>query len=162
MNCDADVMRYVGNGTAWTSPLAEFLPQQERALARAKAGNYGAVSVFARNSEEFLGLCWLAPSPHLEGETELGYRYVKAAWGHGYATEAAKAVTDVGFRNPTLTKIMGLARSENLASQHVLGKLGFRYIRDMFVEKIGFRLQVYVLERGDWDQTKGQACTTAT
>ncbi|MDO9249043.1 MAG: GNAT family N-acetyltransferase, partial [Phenylobacterium sp.] len=52
--------------------------------------------------ETFLG--WV--SLRVEGdEAELGYRLTPAAWGRGYATEAARALVALGFRQLGLARI---------------------------------------------------------
>jgi RimJ/RimL family protein N-acetyltransferase len=59
---------------------------------------------------------------------ELGYYFGRAAWGKGYATEAAAAVLAWGFDDVGLDRIVAVARPFNHASKRVLGKLVFRYV----------------------------------
>ncbi len=64
------------------------------------------------------------------GEAEIGYWIGKPWWGNGYATEAARTLMqhcfrDVGFRQLTCGHFI-----DNLASAHVIKKLGFRRIGD--------------------------------
>jgi RimJ/RimL family protein N-acetyltransferase len=68
----------------------------------------------------------------LEGgdDVELGYYLGRAAWGQGYATEAARACLAHGFGAAGLRRIVAVVRTENEASRKVLGKLGFRHERD--------------------------------
>jgi len=53
-------------------------------------------------------------------------RYVRAApvWGHGFATEAAQAVVDFGFRELRLARVYAQVLAGNRASLGVLDKLG--------------------------------------
>ena len=78
-----------------------------------------------RDAPGFLGWCGVFP---LEGAgpIEIGYRYVPAAWGQGVATEAARAVLDHGFRTLAFDPIVAVAHPDNLASRHVLEKIGLR------------------------------------
>lgn len=55
---------------------------------------------------------------------ELGYWLGEAYWGHGYATEAARAVI-AAARAAGMTELRSRALSENARSLNVLGKLGF-------------------------------------
>jgi RimJ/RimL family protein N-acetyltransferase len=55
---------------------------------------------------------------------ELGYWLGTPAWGHGYATEAAIAAVDFGFRQLVLERIYAQVIVGNDASMHVLDKLG--------------------------------------
>jgi RimJ/RimL family protein N-acetyltransferase len=73
-----------------------------------------------------LGWCCLIPLED-SGLIELGYRYVRQAWGQGVATEAGRAVLDYGFRVLGLDPIVAVAHQENQVSRHELEKLGLRY-----------------------------------
>jgi RimJ/RimL family protein N-acetyltransferase len=55
---------------------------------------------------------------------ELGYWLVAAAWSRGYATEAAAAAVDFGFRQLALARIYAQVLVGNDASIRVLDKLG--------------------------------------
>ena len=71
----------------------------------------------------FLGWCGLFPLED-SGLIEIGYRYVRAAWGQGVATEAGRSVLDHRFRTLGLVPIVAVAAHENAASRRVLEKLG--------------------------------------
>jgi len=55
---------------------------------------------------------------------ELGYWLGADAWGHGFATEAAGALIDFGFRDLDLERIYAQVLEGNAASCRVLEKLG--------------------------------------
>ncbi len=57
-------------------------------------------------------------------EGEIGYELAPEHWGRGYATEAARAVVDYGFAQLGLHRVTGWCIAENVASAHVLEKLG--------------------------------------
>ena len=59
------------------------------------------------------------------GAFELGYWIGKPFWGKGYASEAAKAVHDLGTRALQATKMTAGYFIDNPASGRVLTKLGF-------------------------------------
>jgi len=74
---------------------------------------------------QFLGDCGLVvrrigSRTHLE----LGYHFAAAAWGHGYATEAARASLALGFAHTTAPEIIALIRPENQPSRRVAQRLG--------------------------------------
>lgn len=56
---------------------------------------------------------------------DLGYRFIKSAWGKGYATESAKAAIAYGFNELKLPVIYACADQGNVGSQSVLKKCGF-------------------------------------
>jgi RimJ/RimL family protein N-acetyltransferase len=79
---------------------------------------------------------------------ELGYYLGRAAWGQGYATEAARACLRHGFETCGLAQIVAVVRPENTASRKVLGKLGFRHERDGIYYEV--EASFLVLDRGDF------------
>jgi RimJ/RimL family protein N-acetyltransferase len=78
-----------------------------------------------RQQPGFLGWCGVFPLED-SGLIELGYRYVRAAWGQGVATAAGRAVLDHGFRDLQLDPIIAVAHPGNRASRRMLEKLGLR------------------------------------
>ena len=59
---------------------------------------------------------------------EIGWRLIREAWGHGYATEAAPvALIDV-FRRVKLIEVLAYTDAQNIRSQAVMRRLGL--IRD--------------------------------
>lgn len=55
---------------------------------------------------------------------ELGYWLAQPAWGHGFATEAAQAAVDFGFRELGLARVYAQVLAGNRASLGVADKLG--------------------------------------
>lgn len=62
-------------------------------------------------------------------EPELGYRLVRAAWGHGYAAEASQAVTDHALRVLGVRRVVASTMAVNVASRRVMEKVGMRLVR---------------------------------
>jgi RimJ/RimL family protein N-acetyltransferase len=58
---------------------------------------------------------------------EIGYAIGVAHWGHGYATEAARAIIDHAFRDIGVKELLAGARVSNPASRRVLEKCGFQW-----------------------------------
>ena len=76
---------------------------------------------------------WLKYRPERD-EVDLGYRFIKAAWGKGYASEAAMASINYGFEKLGLRRIVGRAMPGNIASLKVLEKCGMRFIREELID----------------------------
>lgn len=72
---------------------------------------------------QLVGACGLGRRP--SGAVELGYWIARAAWGRGFATEAAAAMIDIA-RTLRLARLEGSHFIDNPASGRVLEKLGFQ------------------------------------
>ncbi|MGW3409125.1 GNAT family N-acetyltransferase [Streptomyces sp. NPDC000888] len=55
---------------------------------------------------------------------EAGWRLARSAWGHGYATEAARASLAFGFETLELPEILAVTTATNLRSQAVMSRIG--------------------------------------
>jgi RimJ/RimL family protein N-acetyltransferase len=71
----------------------------------------------------FLGFTGLAVPGFRDG-VEIGWRFATEAWGHGYATEAARAVLDYGFTELGLPEILSFTAVQNLRSRAVMERIG--------------------------------------
>ena len=87
-----------------------------------------------------------------ENEAEIGYWLGEDFWGKGYVTEATLRVLQYAFDELHLTQLWAGAYKENIASQRVLEKCGFRYhhtLEDFLFPLIGERHTslVYTLKK---------------
>lgn len=78
-------------------------------------------------SAEALGCCSLKLDSARQRQGELGYILRRAAWGHGYMTEAARALLAFGFEQLGLERVIATCNPANTASIRVLERLGMRY-----------------------------------
>ena len=84
--------------------------------------------------------------------TEVGWTLARPYWGQGYATEAARASLDYGFRTTSLPKLISLIDPENLASQNVARRLGQTKggKATMVLNKESFTTDVWEITRDRW------------
>ena len=86
---------------------------------------------------------------------ELGYWIGVPYWDHGYATEAARAVVDFGFRELKLQRIFAHHFQGNDASGRVLQKAGMKHegCQRQHIEKWGrlLDLENYGVLRSEWE-----------
>jgi RimJ/RimL family protein N-acetyltransferase len=96
-------------------------------IAHFEQHGFGMCAVELAASGETIGAAGLQ---HLEDgpEIEVGYRFLKEHWGHGYATESAQASIDFAFDEVGLDRIVAVALETNIASRRVLEKCGLREI----------------------------------
>ncbi len=123
MNADPEVRRYLPPG-----PLtrAQSTASAERFRAVIEEHGWGFWAVEVTRTGEFIGFTGLAPL----GEDmpfagiEIGWRLARSAWGHGYATEAARACLDFGFAELGLNEILAITSTTNHRSRAVMRRLG--------------------------------------
>ncbi len=72
----------------------------------------------------FIGLQVVKFDAHFTPCVEIGWRLAHAHWGHGYATEGARASLDVAFGEAGLEAIVAMTTPGNERSQRVMKKLG--------------------------------------
>lgn len=75
--------------------------------------------------DAFLGWCSLTRWNPVYRSASLGYCLNDTAWGHGYGTEAARAVLLWAFDTLDLNRVQAETDTRNAASARVLEKLGF-------------------------------------
>lgn len=74
----------------------------------------------------FVGLAPMHPGSPGAGGVEVGWRLTPSAWGHGFATEAARASVTDGIRRLGLDEIWSWTAVLNTPSQAVMRRLGMR------------------------------------
>lgn len=100
-----------------------------------------------------LGWCALFPLED-SGFIEIGYRYLRKAWGQGVASEAAAVVLAHGFDALAIDPIVGVTHPDNRASQRVLEKVGL--VRDGTAFHYGHDLPFFRLDRAGYEQRKAE------
>jgi len=76
----------------------------------------------------FIGYVGLWPADHLPGAplAEVGWRLARAAWGHGYAPEAATAAMRFAVEEVGFDEIVSFTVPQNRNSWRVMEKIGLR------------------------------------
>ncbi len=101
----------------------------------------GQFAVVERTGGRVVGNVLLKPASFEEG-IELGYHFSFDAWGHGYATEAARATLQHGFARLGLDRVVAAVAQSNARSLRVVERLGMRRVGT--IEQAG--LPHYVFE----------------
>lgn len=125
MNLDPDVMHFFP-GTYPPEKSEEHLVRYQLQLAR---DGYSFITLEHRHTGQFLGIAGLQTMttivPNLpQPAYEIGWRLTREAQGHGYATEAARAIVDHAFHTLNLPELVAIIASGNTASRRVAAKLG--------------------------------------
>ena len=96
---------------------------------------YGRAAVYERTSGVFLGRSGLQYWPEFD-EVEVAWAFRREVWGHGYATEAARAWLEWGLDHLDVAYITANIHPKNVASLAVARRLGMEVLRDdVFHEK---------------------------
>jgi RimJ/RimL family protein N-acetyltransferase len=122
-----DVCAYIPPVPVTRERLAETYRNPERTRSiLTEAGQTLALAVELRATGELIGdlvLFWHS-AEHRSGE--VGYIVAPEHQGHGYATEATRALLALGFDGLGLHRITGRIDARNPASGRVLAKAGMR------------------------------------
>jgi RimJ/RimL family protein N-acetyltransferase len=76
------------------------------------------------------GIDPVAPGMPFTG-IEIGWRLARSVWGHGYASEAARAVLDHAFTERGLSEIVAITVAPNLRSQAVMLRIGMTHAAEL-------------------------------
>lgn len=128
---DERVMKFIGGGPvprdAWPIVVEKWMQRWE---------DNGMGAFLLEHDGRFVGRCgmllwdprtWTTTTRADGGELalpELGWALTYEAWGHGYATEAARAVRDWVRAERGVTRLISVIAPANVASQRVAQRLG--------------------------------------
>ncbi|MFF0191156.1 GNAT family N-acetyltransferase [Streptomyces sp. NPDC005244] len=117
------VLRY-WDSPPWSEHMrAEKFLTDSRQMAQRGTGARLAVDRLADRT--FIGWTSLNERNPDHHSASLGYCFNDAAWGNGYATEAARTVLQWAFHTLDLNRVQAETDTRNTASARVLEKLGF-------------------------------------
>lgn len=142
-------MRYIGD---------RHVPTMQEAW-RAVAGwlghlalrGYGQWAIEERSSGRFVGRAGIINPADWPG-AEVGYLLGRAWWGHGYATEAARAAMHWGFEQIGFPDLLSLIDPDNHLSIAVATRLGESLRGE--TEVMGHRVLVYGISRAEWTASR--------
>ncbi|GAB3285328.1 GNAT family N-acetyltransferase [Parahaliea aestuarii] len=103
---------------------------EEGPVASYREHGFGMYAVRLRDTGEFIGLCGLVKRPQL-ADVDIGYGFLPAARGRGYAVEAARAVWDYAVQELGFTRLIAIVNPDNAPSIRLLEKLGLTYETDV-------------------------------
>jgi RimJ/RimL family protein N-acetyltransferase len=122
LNADPEVREHLG-------PLLTR-EHSDASVARFKTEyeerGFGWWALEVRATGEFIGFTGFDVVDETTPATgvEIGWRLARRAWGHGYATEAARAALSHGFGPLDLPEILAITAAANHRSQAVMRRLG--------------------------------------
>ena len=127
MNADPRVMEYFPNRLSRSESDALVAHIQ----AHFQQHGFGLWALEVVGRAPFIGFTGLSIpkfQAHFTPCVEIGWRLSAEYWGHGYATEAARAVLDFGFHQLGLKEIVSFTVPANQRSRRVMERLSFTHI----------------------------------
>jgi len=129
-------------------------------------GKGGWLAIERQTDGEFLGYCGFGPitteaAPEdLRGTTEIGWTLRSDCWGHGYATEAARAVLAMAFERFGLPVVCSQTSEANRGSWRVMERLGMERAEELDYDDPAYPpeenpTKVYRLTREAWEAQRG-------
>jgi RimJ/RimL family protein N-acetyltransferase len=148
MNRDPGVMRYLGHVHA-VGESDRFIEEVQDGHARS---GLGMMAVERAADGVLVGMCGLDQVPWYPEDIEIGWRLPREHWGHGYATEAARAWLQVAFADLGVARVISVADVPNERSIAVMRRLGMHrdHEADLVDDDGPFHAVVHVLTREQW------------
>jgi RimJ/RimL family protein N-acetyltransferase len=148
----------------WDAPLWKERERAARFLAACRQieqeGSGARLAIERIGDRAFIGWCSLGRWNPDYRSAAIGYCLDDAAWGRGFATEAAGALLQWAFDTLDLNRVQAETDTRNIASGRVLEKLGFvregTLREDCIVEGDVSDSWVYGLLRREWHPRRGQ------
>ena len=124
---DPEVHRYQG----WERTDADTVRKEIRDMSRRAPGQSGGWVQFTaldRESGSLVGDIGLSPAEGEPGVIKIGYTIAPEFQGHGYATEAVKALVSYAFDALEADVVRAYASAENIPSTRVAEKAGMHLV----------------------------------
>ena len=115
-----DVRRFLFDGAALSA--AEVTETIGESVRDFSASGFGIWLIELRSGPGLVGTAGLRPLE--DSGLEIFYSLAPGAWGHGYATEAARAVVEYGLGPLGLPEVLAEVDEGNAASVAVVKRLG--------------------------------------
>jgi RimJ/RimL family protein N-acetyltransferase len=111
-------------------------------LAMYERYGFGLFLAETIDKQEPIGLCGLIKRESLE-DVDLGFAFLPAFWGKGYALEAAAATVTYGMATHHLSRILAITLENNAPCIRLLKKLGFGFEKSILLAEGSEALQLY-------------------
>jgi RimJ/RimL family protein N-acetyltransferase len=95
-------------------------------MASYQLHGFGLYLVALKSNAQSIGICGLVKRETLPAP-DIGFAFLKAHWGQGYALEAAQAVLHHAFQELGLKCVLGITSVANERSARLLIKLGLQF-----------------------------------
>ena len=119
------------------------------------------LAITDRSGDVLLGNCGVRTESIESRRGDVGYELSPVYWGHGFASEAVRAILQVGFEDLSLDEIEARCVVANKRSVRLLERLGFKEAerippvpgRGEFADRVLPERCVFLLDRDKWNHS---------
>jgi ribosomal-protein-alanine N-acetyltransferase len=141
---DASFIRYIGDKNVRSLEDAEGYLRDGPLMMYSQFG-FGLMLVRLKHDLTPIGMCGLIKRETL-ADVDVGFAYLPAFRGQGYALEATRAMLAYGKRQFGLSRIVAIVSPGNAASIRVLEKAGMKFERMIRLAEDGNDVQLLARE----------------
>ena len=143
---DGEWLRFIGDKNVHSLDDARRYLREGPIAMFARLG-HGLCCVERSSDGAAIGMCGLLKRDSLD-DVDLGFAFLPAARGQGYAREAAAACLAHGLGALGLRRIVAITDIDNHASARVLENAGLRFERQLPTGADGKALRLFAIEAG--------------
>jgi RimJ/RimL family protein N-acetyltransferase len=147
LSADPEVMRFLGGPQARPDAWRSIAAMLGHWVLR----GFGVWAVERKSDRALLGRAGIQ-RPEGWSSEEVVWTLGREHWKQGYATEAARAGLDYGFKSLPVAKLVSFIDAENLASQNVAKRLGYSKGSSTTLFAVGkfFDVDIWEIPRTRW------------
>jgi RimJ/RimL family protein N-acetyltransferase len=142
MLLDGGIPRGLSFAPGYPSPFS--LEVMELVVQAPEPGRFGPFFIFRKADNAIVGEIGCSVDDGTTGE--VGYTVVEPSWGHGYATEALRALLNQVLVEPGISRAIAETMVEHSASRRVMEKAGMRYCGRRVAHDNGQSVELVVYE----------------
>lgn len=144
---DPEVMRWIGSGAVRNRD--ECVAAIENFERFWDENGFGLFAVELLENQRLIGFTGLAVPdflPEVMPTIEIGWRLARDAWGHGYATEAARTCLDFGFNERGIDRVVSIHQVGNESSGRIMERIGMSLYLETVDPSCGRPVRVYEIQ----------------
>jgi len=138
-------IKYVGDRQLYSVEDAEKYIQ-DKMLPQLHSIGYSNYSLINKKTGAKIGICGLYKREGLDG-IEIGFGILPPYEGLGYAFESSSRLIKAGFEELEISEIKAITNKENISSQSLLYKLGFKHEGTIMLPNENDELLLYKIEK---------------
>lgn len=157
---DPEVVRFMPWGPNTEDETRAFIARSVESQGQDPRRVFELAVTLAEDGK-LIGGCGIRVSAPSDRGADMGYCLRRDCWGLGLGTEAARAMVGFGFERLGMHRILATCDTKNVASSHVLDKIGMRrearYCEDSLIRGEWRDSYLYAILECEWRSHRGDA-----